>query len=110
MYSPPGTHTDTLDHFLVTFRTRAAHLQDKVDVEAASLSPFSRAEALALALTDDEWDQLCAVNLFAAAPDLLDVLNDVAALLPLAARLNPRDLDELQARVIAAISKAKGLK
>jgi hypothetical protein len=43
-----------------------------------------------------------------AAPEMLAVLSDVAAMLPVAARLHPDDLLKLQTRVVAAIRKAKG--
>ena len=45
-------------------------------------------------------------RLIAAAPELLDVMRDVAALLPASARLHPRDLHALQTRVCAALAKA----
>jgi hypothetical protein len=46
-------------------------------------------------------------RLVAAAPDLLAVLRDVAALLPCAGRLHPKDLHALQDRVVAAIAKVQ---
>ena len=47
-------------------------------------------------------------RLIAAAPALLEALQDVAARLPVAARLHPRDLAALQAQVCAAIRQATG--
>jgi len=47
-------------------------------------------------------------RLIAAAPELLSVLHDVSALLPVASRMHPKDIYDLQSRVIAAIAKAEG--
>ena len=46
--------------------------------------------------------------LIAAAPDLLDALESVSQLLPVAPMMHPDDLMALQNRVLSAISKAKG--
>ena len=48
------------------------------------------------------------LRLYVAAPDMLVVLRDVAALLPLAHALHPDDLFDLQSRIVAAIAKAEG--
>jgi hypothetical protein len=45
---------------------------------------------------------------FAASDELLLVMRDVAALLPIASRMHPTDLFALQSRVCAVIDKAQG--
>lgn len=45
-------------------------------------------------------------TLMAAAPNMRDVLTDVAALLPAAGRMHPQDLFALQTRVVAALALA----
>lgn len=43
----------------------------------------------------------------AAALDMLAALRDTAGMLPVAARLHPKDLADLQSAVVAAIAKAE---
>ena len=66
----------------------------------------ARNAARQLAVSDEEVESNA--RLITAAPDLLAVMRDVAAMLPVAARLHPNDLFALQTRVCAAIAKATG--
>ena len=82
------------------------------------MSPFKSLhvaidKAGAIEIWPNDGDHRCATvtdlptaHLMAAAPELLAVLRDVAALLPSAARLHADDLFNLQTRVCAAIAKA----
>jgi hypothetical protein len=54
----------------------------------------------------DETEAAKLAKKFAAAPEMFDVLRDVAALLPAAGRMHPDDILRLQTRVCAALAKA----
>jgi hypothetical protein len=68
---------------------------------------YDAAEAVAQQFPRGYTDDMVSANLrlMLAAPDMHDVLRDVAALLPCAARLHPQDLAKLQTRVCAALAK-----
>lgn len=93
---------DVLGHFLATFRTEIAGLEDLVEAERSSLPDFRKNEALYLALTNEEQARLAVLRVLAAAPELLETLKACIS------KDGRFILDSDVAKVQAVIAKAEG--
>lgn len=63
-----------MSKLMTTLENRLRELADRVEYEAANLPDFRKNEAMALALTDEEQEEMKLLRLLVAAPEMKSAL------------------------------------